>query len=269
MKFPSILCVPALVFTLSAAEPVYSDPSQPKAEPVKALMITGGGYHDYKKQQHIISKGVSARVNVKWTIAFENPKSGLPSIYSNPDWAKGYDVIVHNECHARFKDPEVINKIVKAHLDNAVGVVMVHCAMHTFRDTSTKEWDKLVGVQSRRHGPKFPIKVVNAKPEHPIMKAFPESWTSPQGELYITTPLKGTIPLGIGGKPGNPKVKKQVCVWASTYGKTKTFGITLGHHNVTVEQKTYLDLLSRGILWTCDKLGDDGKPKKGYEALAK
>ena len=48
-----------------------------------------------------------------------------------------------------------------------------------------------------------------------------------------------------------------------------SFGITLGHHNVTVEQKTYLDLLSRGILWTCGKLGDDGKPKKGYAALTK
>ena len=269
MKSPSILCVLVLVSTMSATGPAYSDPTQPKVEPVKALMITGGGYHDYKKQQHIISKGVSARANVKWTIAFENPKSGLPSIYNNPDWAKGYDVIVHNECHAKFKDPEVVNKIVKAHLDNAVGVVMIHCAMHTFRDTSTKEWDKLVGVQSRRHGAKFPIKVANAKPEHPIMKAFPESWTSPQGELYITNPLEGTIPLGIGGKSDNPKVKKQVCVWASTYGKTKTFGITLGHHNVTVEQKAYLDLLSRGILWTCGKLGDDGKPKKGYEALAK
>ena len=269
MKTCCILTLTVLFAGFVLSGPVHADPAVKKAAPVKALLITGGGYHDYKKQQHIITKGVSSRANVKWTIAFENPKSGLPSLYQDPDWAKGYDVIVHNECHARFKDPKVIDKIVKAHLDASVGVVMIHCAMHTFRDTSTKEWDKLVGVESRRHGPKFPIKVTNAKPDHPIMKGFPESWTSPQGELYITKALEKTTPLGIGSKGNNPKVKKQVCVWTSTYGTTKTFGITLGHHNVTMEQKPYLDLLARGILWTCDKLGEDGKPKKGYAPAAK
>ena len=43
MKFPSILCVLVLVSTMSAAGPPYSAPTQPKTEPVKALMITGGG----------------------------------------------------------------------------------------------------------------------------------------------------------------------------------------------------------------------------------
>ena len=64
-------------------------------------------------------------------------------------------------------------------------------------------------------------------------------------------------------------MKVQVCIWASTYGKIWTFGTTIGHYNVTMEQKTYLDLLTRGILWTCDKLDDEGKPKKGYAATAK
>jgi len=269
MRSARILFVFGLIALLVTPGTVHSDPAKKAIAPLKALLITGGGYHDYAKQQHILSKGISARANVEWTIKLENPKSGIPEVYSDPDWAKKYDVIVHNECHAKFKDPAVIEKIVKAHLDNGVGVVMIHCAMHTFRDTSTKEWDKLVGVESRRHGRHFPIKIENKNPTHPVMKGFPESWMTPKGELYHTKPLKETTVLGVGSSGKNPKEKKQVCIWTSTHGKSRTFGTTIGHYNVTMEHKNYLDLVTRGLLWSCNKLGDDGKPVKGYGAPAK
>ena len=269
MKTARYLVIFGLIAFLATPAVVQSDPSQKAVAPLKALLITGGGYHDYAKQQHILSKGISARANVEWTIELENPKSGIPEIYSDPEWAKKYDVIVHNECHAKFKDPAVIEKIVKAHLDNGVGVVMIHCAMHTFRDTSTKEWDKLVGVESRRHGRHFPIKIENKNPAHPVMKGFPENWTTPKGELYHTKPLKETTVLGVGSSGKNPKKKKQVCIWTSTHGKARTFGTTIGHYNVTMEHKIYLDLVTRGLLWSCNKLGDDGKPAKGYGAPGK
>jgi hypothetical protein len=31
-----------------------------------------------------------------------------------------------------------------------------------------------------------------------------------------------------------------------------------------VESDVYLDLVTRGLLWACNKLDDDGKPKPGY-----
>ena len=106
-----------------------------EVKPLRALMITGGGYHDYKNQKKIIAEGVSARANVEWTVVLENPKRGaLPKVYENKDWAKGYDVIVHNECYAGYTDAEGIDRIVKDHLDLGVGSVMIHCAMHTFRN---------------------------------------------------------------------------------------------------------------------------------------
>src|SRR6267142_5716633 len=41
------------------------------AEPLKALLITGGCCHDYEAQKKIISEGISARANVTWTILHE------------------------------------------------------------------------------------------------------------------------------------------------------------------------------------------------------
>jgi hypothetical protein len=31
-----------------------------------------------------------------------------------------------------------------------------------------------------------------------------------------------------------------------------------------MQQPVYLDLVTRGLLWACGKLGEDGKPLAGY-----
>ena len=50
----------------------------------------------------------------------------------------------------------------------------------------------------------------------------------------------------------------------NTYGKARVFGTTLGHANETMQRDVYLDLVTRGLLWACGKLDEDGKPKAGY-----
>ena len=53
----------------------------------------------------------------------------------------------------------------------------------------------------------------------------------------------------------------EVVVWTNEYGpmKTKIFSTTLGHNNDTVGDARYLDLITRGVLWTTGNLGSDGK----------
>ena len=56
-----------------------------------------------------------------------------------------------------------------------------------------------------------------------------------------------------------------VVVWTNLYqGKTRVFSTTMGHNNQTVEDPRYLDLVARGVLWACGKLGEDGKSLPGY-----
>src|SRR5438445_1664943 len=71
------------------------------AEPLRALLITGGCCHDYEAQKKTLTEGISARANVAWTIVHEGDADGKDhkfSIYQKPDWAGGFDVVVHNEC---------------------------------------------------------------------------------------------------------------------------------------------------------------------------
>ena len=59
--------------------------------------------------------------------------------------------------------------------------------------------------------------------------------------------------------------KEQPVFWVSQYGKAKVFGTTYGHSNGTFEDPVFIATVTRGMLWAAGKLGDDGKPKKGYE----
>ncbi len=234
-----------------------------ETKPLRALLITGGCCHDYAKQKLILPEGIGERANVVFDVVHEGGESRdhRVSVYEKDGWAEGYDVIVHNECFGSMTDDALIGKITKAHADG-VPAVTIHCSTHSYRNAKTDEWRKLLGVSSYNHGKKHPITMTNIKKDHPVTKGFPESWTTPDGELYNIEKVWDTCTPLIEGQIDNPK--KQPCVWVNTYGKARVFGTTVGHHNETMLEDTYLDLITRGLLWSCGKLNDDGTPMKGY-----
>ena len=233
-------------------------------KPIRALLISGGCCHDYTAQKVILSEGVSARANVEWTLVQQGGSSRDTKIdvYKKDDWAKGFDVVVHNECFGSVEDVAWVERIARAHKEG-VGAVVIHCSMHSYRAAKTDEWRKLLGVTSRRHERGRAVAVENLKADHPIMKEFPPTWQTPQGELYV---IEKTWPncTPLAQAYGRDTKKNQVCVWTNTYGKARVFGTTLGHHNVTMSHEVYLDMMARGVLWVADKLDQDGLPKPGY-----
>ncbi len=92
-------------------------------KPLKALLITGGCCHDYTNQKKILSEGVSARANVEWKIVQEggNSTNHKVSLYENPNWAEGYDVVVHNECFADVSDPAFIKNVDRGPQERSAG----------------------------------------------------------------------------------------------------------------------------------------------------
>jgi len=233
-------------------------------KPIKALFITGGCCHDYTGQKKILPEGISARANVEWTIVQDpnNTTKSRISVYEKENWAEGYDVVVHNECYADEKDPAWLERIVKPHREGTPGLV-IHCAMHCYR-APTNEWFKFCGVRSHGHGGHFAYAMTNLQPQHPIMKGFPTIWQTPKEELYNISEVYSTAtPLASGF--GIEKKKDEVNAWINQYGQGRIFGTTVGHYNQTMQDPVYLDYVTRGLLWACSKLGEDGKPLPGYE----
>ena len=71
---------------------------KPLPKPLRALLITGGCCHDYAKQKDILKQGLERRINIKIDHAHSPDKSTKPplAIYGNPDYAKGYDLVMHD-----------------------------------------------------------------------------------------------------------------------------------------------------------------------------
>jgi type 1 glutamine amidotransferase len=252
-----------------AGRATAADESTGSSKPLRALLITGGCCHDYDRQKVIIPEGVGARARVEWTIVHEGGKSNdhRVSVYEKPDWAKGYDVIVHNECFAQVTDKAFIENVIAAHR-NGTAAVVIHCTMHTFRDLKSDEWREFLGVTTRRHGPQQPLDVKNLAPNDPIMKDFPLEWKTGKEELYaIEKVWPDTEVLAQAYALDNKK--DHAVIWKHNYGKGRVFGTTLAHNNDTMSDPVYLDMLTRGLLWACDKLDSDGKPAPAYRVSSK
>ncbi len=259
-----LLTACALGLSALALAPALRGADKAADKPLRALYITGGCCHDYNNQKVIIPKGVSARANVEWTIVQEGGTSTNHriSIYEKDDWADGYDLVVHNECFSAVNDPAFVERVI-APTRKGKPTVLIHCAMHTFSSMKTDEYREFIGVTTRRHGPQQPLEVKNLEPKNPIMKTFPEVWKTGNEELYaIEKVWPGTTSLAQAYALDNKR--DHTVIWSHTYGKGRVFGTTLTHNNAHMQDPVYLDMLTRGLLWACDKLDDEGNPKPGY-----
>jgi type 1 glutamine amidotransferase len=225
-----------------------------QSKPLHALLITGGCCHNYPLQAQALTNAVAKLANVEWKVVMEggNGTRAEISLYDNPDWAKGYDVVVHNECFADTTNQTYIRKITSAHKAGVPGVV-IHCAMHTYRATDIDDWREFLGVTSRRHDhqAKYPVKVVEAA--HPIMRGFPDKWVSPMDELYVIEKLwpgAKALATSVSEQDG----KTYPVVWINQYGKARVFGTTFGHSDDTWRDSDFATYVARGTLWAAGAL---------------
>src|SRR5262245_5154546 len=243
--------------------------------PVKALLVIGGCCHAYDKQKDVLTKGISARANVQWVIAYDPDTTTrhLNPVYAKDDWYKGFDVVVHDECSSDVKDLATIQKILKPHRDGLPAVVL-HCGMHSYRSEGWPKatpWFELTGLATTGHGPQLPISVTFVDKESPITRGLAD-WKTINEELYNNSDGKlheTAKPLARGSqtirsKDGKERTDDFVVVWTNTYnGKAKVFATTLGHNTDTVADERYLDLVARGLMWSVGKLdAEHMKPAK-------
>lgn len=249
-------CSLLTVVSVFAACPVYSqDAAKAKPKPLKALLITGGCCHDYGNQKNLLKNGIEARANVEVTQVHSNDTSTKArfDLYDNPDWAKGYDVILHDECSSDVIEQKYVDNILNAH-KNGLPAVNLHCAMHSYRLPGKDDWFQFVGIQSAAHGPQKPIEITFIEKDHPVTKTL-ENWTTVNEELYNNLKLFSTAkPLARGRQDTGRKVDDYVVTWTNQYGKGRVFSTTLGHNSETVGDPRYLEMVTRGLLWSCDKL---------------
>ena len=285
-KLASLALFVVIVIALLTSGPSASGQDNDSTKPpLRVLLVAGGCCHDYGTQTKLLKEGIEDRIRADVMVHF-NPSKGTDTtfeIYESADWAKGFDVVLHDECSASVTDKAYVERILNAHR-SGVPAVNLHCAMHSYRWGQFREpvdpgadnagWYEMIGLQSTGHGPQSPIDVTYSD-DSPITRGL-KSWTTINEELYNNVRvLKGTNALATGRQLQQPRKRElkqnpdakpreasAVVVWTNLYGpnRTKIFSTTLGHNNDTVGDARYLDLVTRGLLWATDNLTDDGKP---------
>lgn len=238
----------------------------PAVKPLKALLVIGGCCHDYDKQKNILAQGISERAHVEVVIAYDPDTTTrhLNPIYEKPEWAAGFDVVIHDECCSDVKDPEIIERILAPHR-HGLPAVILHCGEHCYRSKQFPQvtpWFEFTGLQSTGHGPQLPIEISFVAPDSPITHGA-ANWKTIKEELYNNSAghlLDTATPLARGRQKaprfGRGKDSDFVVVWTNNYRGTKVFATTLGHNNQTVSDPRYLDMVTRGLLWSCGKIDD-------------
>jgi type 1 glutamine amidotransferase len=233
--------------------------------PIRALYITGGGFHEFVKQEGIVPPGIAERARVEWTIDHTAGTSteALIERHKNTDWAKQFDVVLYNMSFSFVTDVPWIERIANAHRDSGVGAVILHGAVHSYRRSESRAWGELMGAFSLRHDAQRPLTVETVAANHPIMRGFPDRFETIPEELYelervwpTMTPLAQAF--SIESKKNYP------LIWTNTHGKARVFVTSLGHNTAMIANPVYLDLVARGLLWTVGRLNDDGTPAQGY-----
>ncbi len=243
-----------LAFATLLSTVSYGQESKPKT--IRALLIAGGCCHDYAKQQEALCKGIQSRAKVQVDVYWTDNSTTTPilPLYGKLNWAEDYDVIIHDECAADVKDPAILNRIIQTH--QTIPAVHLHCAMHSFR-TGSDAWFKHLGLQSTGHGPQEPIDIQFVDSKHPIIATL-SNWTTVKEELYNNVKLYGAKPLAIGkqsvGKAEKTRIDEAVVAWINESEGARSFSTTIGHNTETVQDARYLELVTRGLLWACNKL---------------
>jgi type 1 glutamine amidotransferase len=216
---------------------------------IRALLVSGGCCHDYMLQDRILVDAVDKVLPVDWTIVLQGGRGTRARIplYSDADWFNGYDMVIHNECHADVDDPEFIRRITAAHRAG-VPAMVIHCAMHSYRAATVDDWREFLGVSSKRHTRQHNISLKIADAQHPAIAGFKADWVTPRDELYVIDKMwPNAKALATAVSPEDQR--EYPVVWVNEFGGARVFGTTLGHGNDTWQDPVFQDLLVRGFKW--------------------
>jgi uncharacterized protein len=227
-------------------------------EAIRALYVTGGGFHDFVAQEAIVPPGLAARTPIAWTIDHTAGKSTDTLIERHRDtaWTQAFDVVVYNMSFSHVVDVDWIERLARAHAESGVHAVILHGATHSYRRSASRAWAELMGAFSMRHDRQRPLAIEVVAADHPIMQGFPDNWTTIDEELYeIERTWPAMTPLAQAYSVESEK--RYPVIWTNTHGKARVFVTTLGHNNEMMANPVYLDLVTRGLLWVVGRVAPD------------
>lgn len=276
------LCLAVISCNKSEAEEGAAEAATNK--PLKVLYVTQDNcpYHNYPQQKEEFNKIASTQKHWDVTVLSNNGDALIQHLATNPEFAKGYDVVIYNFCLANSDNLEAPYNIIQQTRKLGVPALLIHGALHSFWPTFKENgpesvqvegqsekvrtrknllelwnknhagepfpvWPSLTGIGSTAHGPHDFINVKKIKADHEILKGFNEYQTVKVAELYNNyineTEAKTTIPV-LKGIQGQAEA---VVLWEFPLGTSKAVGFTLGHSVEAWHQEEFQRIIINSV----------------------
>lgn len=227
-------------------------------EPIRVLIVSGGANHDYAERARILAAGIrqrSSRVLEFRTVVQGEGRSDLAfPIFEESEWTGEHDVVIHDYCLTRVNDPQVVDKVLAPHRAGKAALLL-HATCLSFPGAG-ETWREFVGATVLGQDSTEPFTVGWKAPTDAIATGL-AALPVPGGELYRIEGLaSGTKAIGEAeGKGG----AMQTVAWTHRYSDSSApvFATTLGADTATFLDPVFLDLVTRGLLWSVDELQDD------------
>lgn len=233
--------------------------SQNAETPIQALLITGGGWHDYEVQEVLVTEGISERVTrpIEWTIVHEGDKEPdyHVSVLQEDNWTDGYDIIVHNTGFGRVTDADFVAQFTEYH--KGTPAVLIHSSIQSYRYAEPADpWFEFTGVQSMWHEDQRIFEVETIDSAHSIMQGIPERWTTPNEELYVVEKVWGDI-TPLAQSYGVETEEYHTVAWTHEVNGARVFATTLGHNNEMHEREEFQNMIANGFRWAVENPGEE------------
>lgn len=212
------------------------------AEPVKAVVVTGG--HGFDKKAFLgLFEGLEGIEVV------HAPQRDHSEIFEDiGDWP--YDVIVFYHMTQRISERRRENFLKL--LDRGVGVVALHHCLAAFQDWP--EYAKIIGGKyylkktaeheksGYKHGVDFTVQV--ADPEHLVTKGLEDFEVHDETYIRYSVDPEAHVLLTT-----EEPTSEKVLAWAKTYGKARVCTIEMGHGTSIFRHPAYRRLIAQAIRW--------------------
>ena len=254
MKYNFLFLICLLIFSCNN--------QKEKNEKIKALYLTGGGFHHYSLQEEFVKKGVyeslnNVKIDSFWLSKTKGYFRGIvPSNQLNvpPQDVSNYDVLIFNMCFAKNKEKDFVDSLIN--LTSKKPSIFIHCAFHTFWDIEKrKQWTEILGVDSRKHNKKNKLQIHLKDKNSPVVNFMnkPFYFSNSRDELYLGKSYSKDIKVLLMGNDYNNKKQRLPILWEINRPKQKSLNITLPHSHTEFNTATYKSFLVNSLLYLTGK----------------
>lgn len=225
---------------LADAKPVAANSKTENSEAIRTLIVGGGTHHDFGRWFNEADVATLERGGLAEAEYTEDTSSILARL-ANID-------VLYLSNNKPFTDPRVRSAIFDF-VNAGKGLVLVHPALWYNWNDWPEYNARLVGGGSKGHDKFGTFSVQVTKPNHPVMKGVPASFTITD-ELYWHQPdPKGASieVLATATSPGSQKTFPQV--WITQHPKGRIVCLTLGHDGQAHNHPAYQTLLRNAVQW--------------------